>query len=350
MRKLPVFFLIDLSESMAGEPIEMVRKGMEHLIRGLKKNPYALETVWIEIIGFAGKAKVIEPFEELPLFYPPNFPIGGGTAIGQGLDFLMKEIDSNVKNSTPDSKGDWKPLVFIFTDGQPTDAYADVVEKWQKSYKSKCQTLMATLGDVVSTDFINSIANNAIQLENSSEESFNSYFKWLTDSIVSSSVQVSEGLEPAGEIGALDNGISKIDLSKNDYKSGSVDDNYSVLLGACQQNKKKYLIKYKKGLEITGDDSNDFDKVYRLEGAYKLDYNQYRELSGKTEISKVDSKYLRGIPTCPHCGSKHALAVCECGGVFCVDLNKEEQTCAWCGTSAQYGVGESNLNLDRRQG
>lgn len=350
MRKLPVFFLIDLSESMVGEPIEMVRKGMEHLIRGLKKNPYALETVWIEIIGFAGKAKVIEPFEELPLFYPPNFPIGGGTAIGNGLAFLMKEIDSNVKNSTPDSKGDWKPLVFIFTDGQPTDDYFDVIKKWQNLYKNKCQTLIATLGDVVSTEFINSIADDAIQLENSSEKSFNSYFKWLTDSIVTSSIQVSEGIVPTGEVKELDKGISKIDLSKESIKSTYVDDNYTVLLGACQKSQKKYLIKYQKGVELSGPDGADLDMVYKLEGTFKLDYEIYKELSGTRDLTKVDAKHLRGVPSCPHCGSNHALAVCECGGVFCIDKDNEEQTCGWCGTKAYYGYAEGGLDIDRRQG
>jgi uncharacterized protein YegL len=349
MRKLPVFFLIDLSESMVGEPIELVRKGMEHLIRGLKRNPFALETVWIEILGFAGKPKVVEPFEELPLFYPPNFPIGGGTAIGEGLELLMKEIDSNVKKNSPDRKGDWKPLVFIFTDGQPTDEYGTSLKKWQSNYKQRCQTLMATLGEVVTTDFIYSIADDAIKIEDCSENSFESYFKWLTDSIVKSSIQVSEGIEPTGEGGELDAGISKINLDKRPANA-DVDDNFLVLLGACQQTEEKYLIKYKKGVEVFGGNSDNFDKVYRLEGAYKIDYKIYKELSSEDVNNNIDTRYLRGVPSCPHCGSKHAVAVCACGGIFCVDVNSNEQTCAWCGITAFYGVAEGDFSINRRQG
>lgn len=350
MRKLPVFFLIDLSESMIGEPIEMVKKGMEHLIRSLKKNPFALETVWIEIIGFAGKAKIIEPFKELTLFYPPDFPIGGGTSISNGLEFLMHEIDSCVKQSTTETKGDWKPLVYIFTDGQPTDDYRTAVSKWQSKYKNRCLTVMATLGDVVSGDLISSIADDALQLESSNEESFNSYFKWLTDSIVEASVKISEGIEPTKNEGELKKGLSKIDLTKQDTGSSSVDDNFSILLGVCQKKEEKYLIKYKKVFKTINENLDNHDKVYRLEGAYKLDYSQYNELSGKAETSKVDTKYLRGIPTCPHCESKHAFAICACGGVFCVNLESQEQTCTWCGTTAHYGVAEGDFNIDRRQG
>ena len=350
MRKLPVFFLIDLSESMVGKPIDLVKMGMEHLIRSLKKNPYALETVWIEIIGFAGKAKVIEPFEELPLFYPPNFPIGGGTSISSGLEFLMKEIDANVNKSTANTKGDWKPLVFLFTDGQPTDNYETTVIKWKNNYKDKCQTLMATLGDVVSNDFINSIADEAIQLENSSQESFESYFKWLTDSIVSSSIQVSEGIEPTGKNENLQDGISRIDLNKTSIEKSYTDDNCTVLLGSCQTNNEKYLIKYNLGIETNFEDVGSVGKIYRLEGAYKLNYETYKELSGENNTTKVDAKYLRGIPSCPNCNSKHALAVCECGGVFCFDSEKQAQTCGWCDTTAYYSAVDGDFNLDRRQG
>jgi len=352
MRKLPVFFLIDVSESMIGDSLQSVRKGMEHLIRSLKKNPYALETVWIEIIAFAGKAKVIEPYEELPLFYPPDFPIGGGTAIGQGLNYVMNEIDKHVKRSTVNSKGDWKPLVFIFTDGQPTDQYEAVLSKWESKYKPKCLTLIATLGDCCSTQFLNRVAHEALELKDSNEDSFESYFKWLTDSIVKSSIQVSEGIDPKGGLSELEkmDGLSKIDLHKPEKTNMAIDDNYAVLIGACQKTQDKYLIKYKKGIEILESNPDDFDKVYRLEATHKIDYVAYKELSGDSESSQVDSRYLRGIPACPYCGSPHAVAVCRCGGIFCVNTNSETQTCGWCGETGHYGFSKESFNIDRRIG
>lgn len=352
MRKLPVFFLIDLSESMVGEPLQWVQKGMEYLIRGLKTNPFALETVWIEIIGFAGKAKMIEPFEELPLFYPPKFPIGGGSAIGQGLDFLMKEINNNVKQSSSEIKGDWKPLVFIFSDGQPTDNYENTLRKWELDYKSKCQTLIATLGDCCSYSLLNRIANEAVKLEDCNEGSFDSYFKWLTDSIVKSSIQISQGIDVNDGLSEIrkEEGLSKIDLSKYNHDDSTVDDNFAVLLGACQKSQKKYLLKYQKGVEFEMSNVDDFKKVYRLKGAYKIDYKAYKQMSQETDQLHIDSQYLRGIPSCPYCHSSHALVVCQCGGIFCVDSAKEEQACAWCGTEATYMLTGENFDIDRRLG
>lgn len=36
---------------------------------------------------------------------------------------LAQSIDREVGKSTAEMKGDWKPLVFIMTDGMPTDSW-----------------------------------------------------------------------------------------------------------------------------------------------------------------------------------------------------------------------------------
>ena len=42
MRRLPIYFLIDVSESMVGEPITQVENGMRNIIQELRTDPYAL--------------------------------------------------------------------------------------------------------------------------------------------------------------------------------------------------------------------------------------------------------------------------------------------------------------------
>lgn len=121
MRRLPIYFLVDVSESMVGEPIKQVENGMRQIVQELRTDPYALETAFISVIAFAGKAKSLSPLTELYKFYPPTFPIGGGTSLGSALDFLMDDIDKNVVKTTEERKGDWKPIVFLLqTEHQPT--------------------------------------------------------------------------------------------------------------------------------------------------------------------------------------------------------------------------------------
>lgn len=121
MRRLPVYFLVDVSESMVGEPIQQVENGMRQIVQELRTDPYALETAFISVIAFAGKAKSLSPLTELYKFYPPTFPIGGGTSLGAALDFLMDDIDRNVVKTTEERKGDWKPIIFLLlTEHRPT--------------------------------------------------------------------------------------------------------------------------------------------------------------------------------------------------------------------------------------
>ena len=104
MRRLPIYFLVDVSESMVGEPIQQVQNGMRMIVQELRTDPYALETAYISVIAFAGKAKSVTPLTELYKFYPPTFPIGGGTSLGAALNFLMDDMDKSLVKTTLEKK------------------------------------------------------------------------------------------------------------------------------------------------------------------------------------------------------------------------------------------------------
>lgn len=150
MRRLPVYFLVDVSESMVGEPIQQVENGMRQIVQELRTDPYALETAFISVIAFAGKAKCLSPLTELYKFYPPTFPIGGGTSLGGALEFLMDDIDKNVVKTTEERKGDWKPIVFLFTDGTPTDNPSAAFARWNNKYRRKAN-IVPFLSAIMST-------------------------------------------------------------------------------------------------------------------------------------------------------------------------------------------------------
>lgn len=105
MRRLPIFLLIDVSESMVGEQIQSLQQEMERLIQKLRRNPYVLETAYISIIAFAGKAKVIVPLTDLISFTMPQLSMGSGTSIGTALNLAMDEIDRTVIRRTNEKKG-----------------------------------------------------------------------------------------------------------------------------------------------------------------------------------------------------------------------------------------------------
>ena len=88
MRRLPIFLLVDVSESMVGETLYKLEEGIGAVVSTLRKDPYALETAHLSVIVFAGKARTIIPLTELFAFHPPELPVGGGTALGAALDHV----------------------------------------------------------------------------------------------------------------------------------------------------------------------------------------------------------------------------------------------------------------------
>lgn len=350
MRRLPVYFLIDVSESMVGEPIRQVEEGLAAIIQSLKTDPYAIETVWVSIIVFAGQAKTIVPLQEIINFYPPRFPVGGGTSLGNGLGHLMYELRRNIVKTTYEQKGDWKPIIFLFTDGVPTDDTQKAITEWKESWERTANLVAISFGDETDTELLSQLTPNILLFKNADAAAYKQFFKWVTDSIKTSSQSVANnatGFELARIEGDT---ISKIDLTKKDLPRQSVDANFVVLAARCQNTQRPYLMKYRKTVKPSGFAGLELNTLsYRLVGAFQVD-NTYFELSDPAATRfRINSDELMGSPNCPCCGNQIGFAMCGCGGIHCIG-DEEVSTCPWCGNKGTYGIGEGGFDVNRTQG
>ena len=348
MRRLPIYFLVDVSESMVGAPIQQVQDGMRMIIQELRTDPYALETAFISVIAFAGKAKCISPLTELYKFYPPVFPIGGGTSLGAALNFLMDDMDKTLVKTTTEQKGYWKPIIFLFTDGTPTDNPSSAFARWNNSYRKKANIVAISIGDNVNTQLLGQISDNVLRLNKTDDISFKAFFKWVTASIKATSVSVTDAGDDDVKL-APTNGINleKVDISK----PCMVDENFVVLLGKCSNTKKLYLIKYAKHLaDIDGLESLNIKATdFKLVGAYPIDEGNYNDLSDGKSNRNINTMSLRGVPTCPCCGNQLGVVICECGNIMCSD--GQTTACPWCGMEGSLGeIAEGGIDITRGRG
>jgi uncharacterized protein YegL len=196
MRRLPVYLLLDTSGSMIGEPIEAVKNGVQVMVGLLRQNPQAQETAFLSVITFDGSAKQIIPLTDLGSFQMVDIKASGMTALGDALKTVSKCIDNEVAKTTADTKGDWKPLVFILTDGVPTDNWQAGLAEFQK--RKTAYTVACAAGSGADTKVLKQITENVLSID-TDIQSIQKFFAWVTASIGVSSTKIEDsGKEVTG--------------------------------------------------------------------------------------------------------------------------------------------------------
>ena len=191
MRRLPVYLLLDTSGSMSGEPIEAVKNGVQILVSTLRQDPYALETAFLSVITFDNEARQLVPLTELATFQAPVISATGTTALGGALALLGERIDAEVAKTTAEVKGDWKPLVFIMTDGTPTDDWARGVARLRQARTG--MIIACAAGPHADTAVLKQITDVVVTLDTADASTIKAFFKWVSASVSTGSQKVDQG-------------------------------------------------------------------------------------------------------------------------------------------------------------
>jgi uncharacterized protein YegL len=180
-RRLPVYLLLDCSGSMMGEPIEAVRQGVKALLADLKSDPTALETAYLSVITFDSSARQLKPLTELLAFQEPTLSATGSTAMGAALTLLDQRVDAEVVKGTDTQKGDFKPLVFLMTDGQPTDSWQGPADRIKT--KRLGNIIACAAGAGADTNMLKALTELVVKLDNLQPDTLKAFFKWVSSSI-----------------------------------------------------------------------------------------------------------------------------------------------------------------------
>ncbi|MDX8393122.1 MAG: VWA domain-containing protein [Mariprofundales bacterium] len=194
-RRLPVYLLIDSSGSMHGEPILAVNVGISSMLTALRQDPYALESVHLSLITFDREIKEIlalTPLDQAQIG-DIELPKSGATHMGEGLEFLVDKVQKNVIKSSDNVKGDFRPMLFIMTDGSPSDlmVFKEAIPKVKACNFS--EIIACAAGPKANTDFLKKITNQVVVLDNMDSSAFAQFFKWVSDSITAGSMSAGVG-------------------------------------------------------------------------------------------------------------------------------------------------------------
>jgi von willebrand factor, type A len=175
---------------MTGEPIEAVKNGVQMMVHSLRQNPQAIETAFVSIITFDSEAKQLIPLTDLASFQTVDLKAAGTTALGAALSLLADKLENEVTKTTLEQKGDWKPIVFIMTDGVPTDDWQAGFQKLKAVKKGLIVGCAA--GNNADDKVLKEIADQVVRLSNTDADSIGKFFQWVSASIATTSTKVEE--------------------------------------------------------------------------------------------------------------------------------------------------------------
>jgi len=197
-RYLPVYLLLDTSGSMEGAPIESVRQGLEMFQREVNSDPFAHQVVKVGVITFADDARFVTGgLVPISKFQPPALEAKGGTRLDLAFQVLLESIDRDVaKPVMGGQKGDWKPVVFVLTDGRPTAEWRparDAVINRPTGQIRPSVIVAVGCGPDVDENTLKEISTGTAFRMGSSSASFVALFQYLSQSITNS-------VQPGGNI------------------------------------------------------------------------------------------------------------------------------------------------------
>lgn len=292
---------------MVGDAINSVQAGLEMLMNTLRSDPHCLETAWVSILTFSQDAQQLVPLTELTEIQTPKLKPRPGTSLGKALTLLRNCISGEIRNTTSTQKGDYRPLVFLLTDGQPTDDWRTVKAAVDQLTNPRIANFYAIgCGDDVDFEMLNEVSDVVFKLADMEPTTLKKLFIWLTASVQGASV--SAGME--ADYNGIDMGTKPKEVSE--VRPGTHPKYEGLPLQVfikvtCLREKQPYLVRYR---------LDRFSNAYEPIKVHCLEMDD-KEARG-FRVDGINVSQLMGPPPpCPYC-QNGSLGVCGCNAIMCL--------------------------------
>lgn len=204
--RILVYLLLDVSSSMCGPAIQAVNEGVDMLVKELKTVPEAIEMANVCIITFGSNANVITKLTPVSSISAPQISCGGSTNMSGALNLLNTQIDNDFRPTFKgQARGDYKPLVFLLTDGAPNNLTATVNAANALRNRPSGQTVGTFValgcGPHVNQNNLKQITPHVALMPDMNADNIRAFFKWVTASVVGASKSASQAAGGGGAEG-----------------------------------------------------------------------------------------------------------------------------------------------------
>ncbi len=178
--RCPCVLLLDTSGSMQGNAIEELQRGVATFREELFNDSLSMKRVEIAVVTF-GPVRVLQNFTTVDQFRLPPLEAAGDTPLGaavtRGLDLLRQRKQILRENGIKL----FRPWIFLFTDGAPTDGWHHLPQLVRDGEESKSYSFFALGTAEADFNVLRKIAvREPMRL---SGVRFKEFFLWLSASL-----------------------------------------------------------------------------------------------------------------------------------------------------------------------
>lgn len=135
--RCPCVLLLDVSDSMRGQPLAELNAGLHTFREQLVQDPVASKRVDVAVITFGSAAEVVQAFVPITRFAPPTLTTQGYTHMGAGILLALQQLQAYKKALRELEMDYFRPHVFMITDGEPKDEPEQILERARQEVEAE---------------------------------------------------------------------------------------------------------------------------------------------------------------------------------------------------------------------
>jgi uncharacterized protein YegL len=142
-RKVPVCLVLDVSGSMGDRisfnhsKIDELNKQYLDFLTFVRKDPRARQICDLSVITFGNEVEVVNGYSNVEAIKNSEFEAGGPTPLGQAMRKAYDLLELRRSYYKQHDIEHYKPIVFLMSDGDPTDDYAPFAVEFSKKVMEK---------------------------------------------------------------------------------------------------------------------------------------------------------------------------------------------------------------------
>jgi uncharacterized protein YegL len=178
-RRLPIFFVIDDSDAMAGYFQVVVPEALQTMQRTLAAHPIALRSVYLSALLF-GQDILVTPLQPIARFTPLPLRAQGGRPLHHALRHLRDALHFDLIATTPERRGDTRPMVFLVLGDEPDAAWQETLQTLLQLPEKRAPFFVTVAAKPTMQPTLSEIPGWHLQLRAADGESMTAFFAWAT--------------------------------------------------------------------------------------------------------------------------------------------------------------------------